>query len=101
MTAYATGHGGSYPWDPIELASAKLIQFSDLGTPGRLPYRYEGRDLKVPLPADLIVMYEEGVRDRKRTVLFGDGRVETIDIGNWEKMLDDSHKLLRKVRGRR
>lgn len=90
---YAASHQGNYPGTIFELRPVGLTM-ADLHSPFGPPYIYfSARGLKPPFPAKMVLVFEEGVRDKRRTVLWGDFRVETISIDNWDQILAESNRL--------
>jgi hypothetical protein len=93
LKSYADSRGGNYPINLFELRNFGAGN-GDFYSPFGLPYVYVyPRGAKAPLPAKMVLVFEEGVRDRRRTVLWGDLRVETIGIDNWDQILSESVKL--------
>jgi hypothetical protein len=55
-------------------------------------YGLEAGNLKPPLPANVIIIYETGSTDGKRTVVWGDKRIETVDQTAFVAALKESRK---------
>jgi hypothetical protein len=93
IKSYAASHHGYYPASLFELRNSGLAS-TDFYAPFGPPYAYVSpRGAKPPLPGNMVLVFEEGVRDNRRTVLWGDLRVETISTANWDQILSESVKL--------
>jgi prepilin-type processing-associated H-X9-DG protein len=92
LDQYANAHGGKYPLNIMSLASSGLIQNSDMMSPRGIMYGLEAGNLKPPLPANVIIIYETGSTDGKRTVVWGDKRIETVDQTAFVAALKESRK---------
>jgi hypothetical protein len=93
IKSHAASHRGYYPASFLELRNSGLAN-SDFYSPFGLPYVYVSPwGAKPPLPGKMVLVFEEGVRDKRRTVLWGDLRVETIGTENWDQILSESTRL--------
>jgi hypothetical protein len=87
---YASRHEGQYASGLKDLSEAGLIDEVDLRRRVGRPLAYLGFHRKAPLPPDYLLAYDADASDGKRTVLFGDGRVRTVPIAEFGKLIIQS-----------
>jgi hypothetical protein len=94
LRAYSDGHNGQFPRRLEELQSAGLLEAGDLRSPRGSPYILDWNPrLKSPAPPEYVLVHELGIgADGKRSVLFGDLRIEAVESSRWGDVMRDSSK---------
>jgi hypothetical protein len=99
---YATGHKGMYPDSLAQLVNAGLLTAEEVREDGSHHYLYAGTGyMKYPAPAKLIIVERDGADYPRHTVVFGDGRVESIEPVRWEKVREESWEAHRALMAQR
>jgi hypothetical protein len=94
LKKYADAHDGKYPMVLNQMFPPDGgLTRADLHPGNGSVIVYAGQWLKGPLPRDVFIVYEMGIKDKKRTIIRGDLTVETIDIATWPEMLQKSNML--------
>jgi hypothetical protein len=93
LTAYRNAHEGDYPHSVQELRSDHLIDNDDIEAFRSCFGVLESHPgLKPPYPARVVVAYGILMRSSRRVVLFGDGRVESVELRHWGEVMIESMK---------
>lgn len=94
LKKYADDHAGAYPRHLDELSAAGLIDAADLRSPKGSPFVYSWNPrLSAPLPPQYLLAHELSPgADGKRAVLYGDGRVESVESSRWSEVMRDSSR---------
>lgn len=93
---YAARHQGKYPNSLGDLANAGLINMNERGESfDRYTYAASSY-MKYPGPERMIVLERQYAGYPRRTVLFGDGRVESIEPARWVQVKEASSDAIRK-----
>jgi hypothetical protein len=93
LKAFADAHVGEYPVSLQQLYSAGMVDAADLRSPLG-PYIYvSASGMKAPLPPKMALVIEVGIKDKRRTILWADGRVETVEMEDYQTLLRESRKM--------
>lgn len=96
VSGYAANHDGQLPPDLRTLWDAGQIQRTDFE--GKITYHGKSQ-MHGPLPAAFVLASDIlNAGDGKRTVLFGDGHIETIDMSQWSAVFRASMEAQREMR---
>jgi len=92
LNKYATDHAGAFPRRLDDLSAAGLIDAADLRSPRGSPFVYSWNPrLTSPLPPQYVIAHELSPgADGRRAVLYGDGRIESIESGRWGEVMRQS-----------
>jgi hypothetical protein len=94
LRTYAESHAGQFPRRLDELQAAGLLEAADLKSQRGTAHVYGwNAGLRAPVPADYVLVHELGVgADGKRSVLFGDLRVESLEAARWGDVMRESSR---------
>jgi hypothetical protein len=92
LKKYAEDHGGAFPRHLDELSAAGLIDAADLRSPKGSAFVYSWSPrLSSPVPPQYVLVHELSPgADGKRAVLYGDGRIESVEASRWSEVMRES-----------